>query len=263
MKSRLRVAAIGAIILAHNLPAASQPLPVRHVEGTLHGFLAVRDLEGKLLAHGDLTQTVRGDRVTSRVAFQFRDGSVHEETVVFSQRGTFRLISDHVSQKGPSFPRATDIAIDAVAGTVQVKRSGESAKDELGGKPITLPAGLANGLVSVLVKNIPRGGASLKAPIVTVTSKPHLADLTITRDGEDEFTVGGSRRKAARYVIHLKFRGVSGVVAPLLGKEPPDYRIWVLEGAAPVFLRSEGPLYQGGPVWRIELASPEWPKEPK
>src|SRR3989442_14377116 len=86
--------------------AGAEALAARHTEGLLHGFLVVRTLEGVVLASGDLSQTARGDRVTSRLAFHFKDGSSHEETVVFTQRGKFRLLSDHLVQKGPTFPRA-------------------------------------------------------------------------------------------------------------------------------------------------------------
>jgi hypothetical protein len=93
------------------------------------------------------------------------------------------------------------------------------------------------------------------------TPKPRLTKLEIGREGEDAFGVGGSSRKATRYVVKISIRGVAGIVAPLIGKEPPDIHVWVLEGEAPTVLKSEGPLYEGGPVWRIELISPEWAKE--
>jgi hypothetical protein len=51
---------------------------------------------------------------------------------------------------------------------------------------------------------------------------------------------------------------MAGVAAAVAEKEPPDYHVWIMKGEAPVFLKSEGPLYFGGPVWRIELASPSW-----
>jgi hypothetical protein len=53
---------------------------------------------------------------------------------------------------------------------------------------------------------------------------------------------------------------VAGVVAPLVGKQPPDNHVWILTGEAPAFLKSEAPFYPGGPSWRIELASPVWPR---
>jgi len=53
--------------------------------------------------------------------------------------------------------------------------------------------------------------------------------------------------------------GVAGVVAPIVRKQPPDIHVWILGGEAPAFVKSEGPLYLGGPIWRIELVSPVWP----
>jgi hypothetical protein len=78
---------------------------VRHTEGLVHGFLVLSSLDGTPLATGDLMQTASGIRVTSRLIFHFKDGSVHDETAIFSQRRAFRLLSDHVVQKGPAFPR--------------------------------------------------------------------------------------------------------------------------------------------------------------
>jgi hypothetical protein len=31
--------------------------------------------------------------------------------------------------------------------------------------------------------------------------------------------------------------------------------VWVLGGEAPAFVKAEGQLYAGGPMWRIQLAS--------
>src|SRR5256885_17028543 len=84
-----------------SLPA--EAVPVRYVEGTIHGFLAVRTLDGKIIGSGDLTQTVRKNEVVSRLTFRFEDGSVDDETATFSQQRNFRLIKDHHVQNGPSF----------------------------------------------------------------------------------------------------------------------------------------------------------------
>jgi hypothetical protein len=239
--------------------AGAQSLAVRHTEGLLHGFLVVRTLEGAVIASGELSQTARGDRVTSRLAIRFKDESSHEETVVFTQRGRFRLLSDHVVQKGPTFPRAMDLAIDTASGTVRVRQVDEHGKEKAADERMNLPSDLANGLVSTLLKNIPADVGQVTVPVIVAGAKPHFADVTILRDGEDRFTVAGTRRVATRYLIKVKVRGGAGVVATLLDKQPADYHVWILAGEAPVFLRLEGPLYNGGPVWRIELASPVWP----
>ena len=56
---------------------------------------------------------------------------------------------------------------------------------------------------------------------------------------------------------------VAGVVAPIVGKQPPDMQIWILGGDAPVFVRSETLSYMGGPLWRTELVSPTWASDSK
>ena len=69
--------------------SAGQAVQVRHIEGLVHGFLALSTLDGQRIADGDLIQLAHGGRVTSRLAFHFKDGSLHEETAVFSQRAIF------------------------------------------------------------------------------------------------------------------------------------------------------------------------------
>lgn len=83
--------------------------------------------------------------------------------------------------------------------------------------------------------------------------------LVITPQAEESFTTGDAHRKAMHYVVKVGIGGISGVLAELFGKEPPDTYVWILEGEAPAFVKSEGPLAPGGPVWRIELVSPAWP----
>src|SRR5712671_2352316 len=125
--------------------APAEPIPVRHIEGTVHGFLALRSKEGQVLAVGDLFQVVRGDRVTARLLFRFKDGSVDDETTVFSQRGNFQLISDYHIQKGPSFPQPIDTSIDVPSGQIIVRSTGKGGKEEVKSEHLDLPPDLVNG----------------------------------------------------------------------------------------------------------------------
>ena len=59
--------------------------------------------------------------------------------------------------------------------------------------------------------------------------------------------------------MKIKIGGVAGVIAPIIGKQPADTHVWIMQGDAPAFVKSEGPLAPDGPIWRIELASPAWP----
>ena len=123
-----------------------------------------------------------------------------------------------------------------------------------------MPPDLANGLILTLLKNVPTAGPPKTVSLVAATPKPRLVKLAITAAGDEPFSTGGAVRKATHYVVKVEIGGISGMLAPLLGKQPPDSHVWILGGEAPAFLKSEQPLYLGGPLWRIELVSPVWPR---
>ena len=237
---------------------SGQTVAVRHSEGLVHGFLILRTLDGTPLADGDLVQTSLGDRVTTRLAFHFKDGSIHEETAVYAQRQRFRLITDHLVQKGPTFPRPLDMSIDGSSGLVTVRYVDEG-KQKVESERIEVPPDLANGLILTILKNLRTGAPPRDVSLVAATPKPRLVKLKISATGEESFSTGGTTRKAMHYVLKVDIGGISGVLAPLLGKQPPDSHVWILGGEAPAFVKSEQPLYLGGPLWRIELVSPVWP----
>ena len=54
---------------------------VRFVEGTLHGFLKLRNVAGDAIADGELLQVPRRRGLDSRMVFRFRDSSFFEEKV--------------------------------------------------------------------------------------------------------------------------------------------------------------------------------------
>src|SRR5213082_1719107 len=112
------------------------------MEGLMHGFLALRTLDGKRLADGEMTQIAQGDRVTSRLIFRFKDGSIYDDTTIFSQRGTFRLLNDHLIQKGPSFKQPVDTLIDASTGEVRVRYTDDKGKEKALADRLELPSDL-------------------------------------------------------------------------------------------------------------------------
>lgn len=254
------VLACVAFFCAHD--SRAQPVAVRQTEGALHGFLTLSSLDGVVIAEGDLEQSARGSRVTSRLIFRFKDGSRQEETTIFSQTGHFQLISDHLIQKGTAFKRQMDLTVNGSTGeaTARYSDSDSDGKEKVESVRLDLPRDVANGMVPVLLKNL-APGASLTASMVVAAPKPQLVKLAISPEQEDWFLTGGERRKATRYVLKVEVGGVKGVIAPLVGKQPPDTHVWIMGGAAPAVLRSEGPSCDGCAVWRTQLAAPVWPNE--
>jgi hypothetical protein len=240
--------------------AGADPVAVRFAEGVVHGFLTLRSPAGAVLASGDLLQTASGGRVKSRLVFRFADGSLFDETAVFTQRGHFRLISDHSIQRGPAFERDIDMAIDAATGIVTVRHRKKGDDEKLEREQLTLPADLANGMISMLLKNVRPGATPKTLSIVAATPKPRLVKLEVSVAGKDSLTIAGVRQTSTHYVLKVNIGGLTGLVAPLFGKQPPDAHVWILDGEVPAFLRSQAPMFAGGPVWQTDLVSPLWPK---
>lgn len=232
-------------------------VPAKHKEGTSHGFLVLHSLDGKLLATGQLIQTIEGERITSEVVFHFRDGSFYDDVTVFSQDGTFRLISDHVRQEGPSFPKPLESYVDAAAGEVRIT-SLKDSKQKTEQQHVQMPEDACNGLTLVLVKNLSPEEPEITVSLVTTSSKPRVVKLKIHSAGEQAFSAGGARVEATHYVIHTDIGGVEGAVANAVGKQPPDLHYWIVGGKSPAFVKFTGELFEGGPVWNIELAPVRW-----
>jgi len=238
----------------------AEPVSVRYVEGLVHGFLVLRTLDGRTIADGDLSQVATGAQVTAHVTFRFRDGSLHDETAVYTQREQFRLVSYRLVQRGATFPHPLEMAINAASGQVTVRYADDEGGAKTASERLDLPADVANGLVSTLLKNV-RKGAVPSLSYVAATPKPRLVKLEISAAAPDRFSVGRRGRSATHYVVKVEIGGVSGLIAPLVGKQPPDAHVWIMDGDTPAFVKAEQSLYAGGPVWRIELTSPAWPKE--
>jgi hypothetical protein len=232
----------------------AEPIAVRFLQGSAHGFVILRNSDNSVAATGEVTQTAHGDRVSSRTVFHFRDGSVDEEQTIFTQRSFFRLVSDRHVQHGPSFPKPLDMIINAVTGEVTF-RGTDGRMDRV---HYDLPPDLSNGLPPNLLLNISPATPETRVSYLAPGAKPRLVQLVIKPGGPLPFAVGGLHRIAIDFVVHVDLGGIAGVVAPVIGKQPADYHIWIQGGLPPAFIREEGALYEGGPTYRIEQVSPSF-----
>jgi hypothetical protein len=237
----------------------TESIPVRYPEGTVHGFLVMRSEAGRVIASGDLLQSVRGNQVISRLIFHFKDGSIDDETTVFSQRGSFRLVSDHHIQRGPSFTHPIDLSIDPGNNKVTVRSTGKDGKEQVTTDHLDLPPDLVNGMVLLIIKNISPTASETKVSMLVATPRPRLVKLVITPDGKQPFSLAGSSRSALHFEIKIELGGIAGIVAPLIGKQPPDLQAWIVGGEVPTFVKEQGPFFVDGPIWTVELTSPIWP----
>jgi hypothetical protein len=239
---------------------SAAPVPVRFPEGLTHGFLALRTLNGILIASGDLFQTSKRGEIESRMLLQFKDRSLFEETVVFTQQRVFTLKSYRLSQRGPVFTDDTEISLERATGRYHVKtKAHKDGKEQVLEGTLDLPLDVYNGgMVLTVAKNLPKG-ASETIHTVAFTPTPRLIQLELAPVGEQRVLVGDLTKTATDYVFKPKLGVLLKVFATLLGKVPPDSHAWILTNQVPAFVRFEGSLSITGPVWRLEAVVPRWP----
>src|SRR5207245_10889010 len=81
-----------AVLMYSSADAA--PVAVRFLEGVAHGYFIVRSLAGETIGQGELTQVLKDENlVESQVVIHFKDGSLYDEKVAFSQQRVFTIVA--------------------------------------------------------------------------------------------------------------------------------------------------------------------------
>jgi hypothetical protein len=258
-RSRLLVAVFLAITLG--TAAHAEQISVKHIQLPMHGFMVARSETGKIVARVEFAQDVQGDEVTMRLTHRFVDGSIDDETTTYRQQGTFRLVRNHHIQKGPFFAKPVDFAVEAATGTATSRTADKNGKMQDESEHIDLPNDLANGFVGTLLLNVPPNAAPFRVGILAPVFGGRLIRILISPEGEQPFQKTGQTFKATVFRIHPELGGILGVIATLLGLQPKDVMVWVLEGETPAVVRVVGQLGGSGPVISSELEGTSFGKQ--
>ena len=215
--------------------------------------MVARSDAGKTIANVEFSQVVQGDEVTMRLTYHFVDGSIDDETTTYRQQGTFRLVRDRHIQQGPFFAKPVDFAVEAATGTATSRIADENGKIHVQSEHIDLPDDLANGIVGTLLVNVPPNTAPFHVGLLVPFGGGRLIRIRISPEGQQPFHTAGQTSKATVYRIHPELGGIVGVVASLMGLQPKDVMVWVVEGEEPAVVRIVGQLGGYGPVVSSEL----------
>src|SRR5262245_31771563 len=182
--------------------AESAPVTVRFTEGLTHGFLLVRSAAGDVVGHGELTQIVKeGGVAESRLVLRFKDGSVHDEKVAFSQQRVFTLIRYQLIQRGPSFPEQMDVVVDRGTSTYEVRaKAGQNGAEKVLTGEIDLPKDAYNGMIVTTLLNLPKG-ANETVNVLAFLPEPTPISLELSFVGNQVIRVGEQPRKAWQYAF--------------------------------------------------------------
>jgi hypothetical protein len=233
--------------------AQAETIPVKHLQLPKHEFMVVRLETGKMIGRVEFTEEVQGDEATMRLTYRFADGSIDDETTTFSDQGTFRLVRDHHLQQGPFFAKPVDFAVEAATGMATSRTRDTNGEMHVENVHIDLPDDIANGFVGTLLQNVPPNTAPFRVAMLAPVFGGRLLRLQISPEGEQPFQKTGQTFKATVFRIHPDLGGILGMLAKLLGLQPKDVMVWILEGERPAVMRIVGQLGGSGPVVSSEL----------
>jgi len=246
--------------------ADAAPVAVRFLEGVAHGYFVVRSLAGETIGQGELTQVLKDENlVESQVVIHFKDGSLYDEKVAFSQQRVFTIVRYHLVQRGPLFPDQIDVSIDR--GTAEYKVRSQARKDgkeEVLTGHFDLPNDVYNGMFVVVLKNLLKE-ANATVSFLAFTPAPEIIKLKLLLIGEQTVQIGDLSKKAKHYVFKPQIGKIRQFFGRFFGKLPAGfhYDCWIVAAEVPSFVQFEGPLQLMGPIVRIELVSPRLTVKPE
>jgi hypothetical protein len=221
--------------------ASAEQISVRHTQRPMQRLMVA--LRGwKIIASGEFSQAVQGDEVMMRLTYKFLDGSIDDETTTYRQQGTFRLVRNHHIQKGSFFVKPIDFTVEAITGIATSRTEDKDGKIHVESHHIDLPDDLANGFVGTLLLNLPQNAAPFRVGMLAPVAGGRLIQLLIPSEGEQPFHTTGQTLKATVFRIYPELGGIVGVIGRLIGLQPKDVMVWVLEGQEPAVMRIVGQL---------------------
>jgi hypothetical protein len=240
MKVRNRLAAPVAVAVFVALPASAVPL--RYPQGDLHGFPTMRDEHGNLVAKGELTQKLEGDRLVVHGVWVFEDGRVADEDDELRVGRDLRQERfAWVERRGSAELRR--IEVDFRSGDATVAHFGQ-AKPERWREKLHLPPGKAfTGYATALAVSQLRDAlakdAHAELTFVAFTPKPRTVTLEISRAQDDAIGAAGRQIPADRYTLHPEIPFPANVFV-----HAKDAHLWFTHSAPPALLRAEQSLVE-------------------
>jgi hypothetical protein len=146
-----------------------------------------------------------------------------------------------------------DFTVEAATGIATSRTLDKNGKIQVESEHIDLPDDLANGFVGTLLLNVPQNTTPFRVGILAPVFGGRLIRILISPEGEQPFQKTGQTLKATVFRIHPELGGILGMIATMLGLQPKDVKVWVLEGDEPAVMRIVGQLGGFGPVVSSEL----------
>ena len=230
---------------------AAEAVELKWKEGALLGFPEMTQADGTLLAPGQFSQRLIGNKLHVEATFLFLDGRSIKEQVIFHQG--HELSQDRwIWEEKRQNQVLRRIDADFEKGIANAMKR-ENGKEKNWDEKIDVKRGQTFGGVglSYAVRNLIgrlEKGERISLNVVSYSPKPRVVEVEIFRLAKVKLKIGGRELEAHHMVIHPKV----GIVAKIVAN-PKDLNLWISVAEPPAVLRFEGSLQEtDDPVVRTD-----------
>ena len=229
-------------------------IELTELSGAAHGYPALRDLNGKILAEAEFLQWAEGNRLHVRLIYRFKNQRRIEENDVFRQRP--EVIQEQYSWRetvNDQVVREFRVNFGTRIATARKRENGELKhwEEKLEIEPGKTFAGFGFSLALQNLRERLLEKELIELKGIGFKPKPAMLAVEISHAGLERMEMAGRTVRGDHFVIHPK--------APAIAKffiHIPDFHIWLANPAPAGFLRWEAPVAEpNDPVVRVDLLS--------
>jgi len=219
---------------------------------SVHGFPALRNLEGRTLANGDFAQWLEDGRLHMRMRYDFEDGRRIEERAVFAfDRGLRQERWSWREDRDGQPIRHFDVDLERGIVSGEKHEKGEISRwdEEVDVQPGHAFAGFGFSIALKIHRERLVGGEPVTLDAVVFTPDPRVVPVELSYAGIEEMRMAGRVLRGDRFDLEPQIPWIVDLFV-----HAPGTRVWLTHPPPAAFLRSEGPLLEpGDPVIRVDL----------
>ena len=234
----------------------SSAIPLTELSAAAHGYPAMRDLNGKVLAEGEFLQWSESNRLHVKLIYRFKNQRRIEEDDVFRQRP--EVIQEQYAWRETAngqVVREFSVNFGTMMATAQKREKGElkhwEEKLEIEPGKTFAGYGFSLALQNLRKRLVNKERIELKG--VGFKPKPSMLAVEISHAGLEKMEMAGRIVRGDHFVIHPEVPAIAKVFIRI-----PDFHVWLTNPAPAGFLRWEAPVVEpNDPTVRVDLLSGE------
>jgi hypothetical protein len=233
---------------------SAKSIEMTELSGAAHGYPAMRDLNGKILAEAEFLQWVEGNRLRVKLIYRLKNHRRIEENDTFRQRP--EVIQEKYSWRetvNGQLMREFGVNFETKAATAQKLDNGELKhwEEKLQIEPGKTFAGFGFSLALQNLRKRLLHGEHIELKGIGFEPKPAILPVEISHAGLEKMEMAGRLVRGDHFVIHPKVPAVAKLFIHI-----PDFHVWLTNPAPAGFLRWEAPMAEpNDPMVRVDLLS--------